>query len=387
MSANTGGKMDPLDIMKKHYKDRSLAAREWKSKGKKVVGYIGEDVPEELILAAGFFPVRISGDPAGGTTEADKFAETFYDPSVRSVLDQLLSKKLDYVDYLVIAHSSDAVLKLYHQLWWIHNLNPSITFPPVHLFDILHTKFYTTGLYALNQVRMLKSKLEEWSGKTINNEDILKAIAAVNRNRALLKKIHNLRTSDTVRISGVEALQITGSSMFMFKEDHSRLLEEFIKSSDNLAARNGVRLYVEGSDTDNTEFYEIAESCGALITGENSSWGCSYAEDPVDESVEPVMALADRYQLRPSRYRIQTIGESTVKCLEGTKKANARSVVFYLMEGDPAPTWDVPNQKKELDKNNIPSFNLSNQKYFSREISKQDIKSTINKFIDSISKR
>jgi len=40
-----GGEMDPLETMQKHYERRDLAARMWKDKGGKVVGYVSNDVP------------------------------------------------------------------------------------------------------------------------------------------------------------------------------------------------------------------------------------------------------------------------------------------------------------------------------------------------------
>ena len=46
--------MGAFEAMRKHYQHRDLAAREWKRKGGKVAGYFGNNVPEEMILAAGF---------------------------------------------------------------------------------------------------------------------------------------------------------------------------------------------------------------------------------------------------------------------------------------------------------------------------------------------
>jgi len=55
--------MTSFELMQKHYDQRDLAARAWKAKGGKVVGYFCDKVPDEMILAAGFFPLRLSGDP------------------------------------------------------------------------------------------------------------------------------------------------------------------------------------------------------------------------------------------------------------------------------------------------------------------------------------
>ncbi len=44
--------MSALEMMKKHYEQRDLSARQWKGKGGKVVGYFCDSVPEEMILVS-----------------------------------------------------------------------------------------------------------------------------------------------------------------------------------------------------------------------------------------------------------------------------------------------------------------------------------------------
>ena len=250
--------MDVLETAREHYETRDLAARRWKAQGGRVVGYVSDDVPEELILAAGLFPFRMSGDPREGVAEAEKYTESFYDPSVRSILNMLLTGKYDFLDFMIIPHHSDAVLKLFHQMWWISRLNPEIVFPPVHLFDILHTRFLSTGLFIRKQVEELKGKIEEWSGREVERASLLDAIRTVNENRMLLGQIAALRNVSPSRLAGTDALRLVGTSGFMLKGDHNKLLKEFLATSHLLPERDGTRLFVEGSDLDNLQLYEIS---------------------------------------------------------------------------------------------------------------------------------
>ena len=379
--------MGPLETMRKYYEQRDLAAREWKAGGGKVVGYISDDVPEEMILAAGFFPQRMSGDPSGNTEEADKYTETFYDPSVRSILNMMLTGKYDFLDFIIIPHSSDSILKLYHQMWWIHRINPAITFPPVYLFDILHLPLYTTGQYVRDRVRELKRKLEEWSGKTLTDEALSRAIAIGNENRSLLKTVAALRAVEPPRLSGCEALRIIGASAFMLKEEHNKLLKQFLEGSRELPAREGVRIFIEGSDLDNLQLYGLIESCGALVVAEDSNWGNRYFEDPADESCDPLEAIADRYHLRPSRIRIQSIDQRVRYCRRNVAEARAQGAVFFIYEWDPAPAWDLPDQKKALEEMGIPTLSFDAQKYSLSDVKKKEIKDSVQRFIETIGTR
>lgn len=384
MFYKAGGNMDPLEEIKKLYGQHDKAAREWKAKGGKVVGYISDDVPDEMVLAAGFFPFRMNGDPAGNTEEADKYTEYFLDPSVRSILNMLLTGKYDFLDYIIIPHHSDATLKLYHQLWWIHRVNPAITFPPVYLFDVLHTPFLTSALYVRDRLFDLKKQLEEWSGKKISNEALSRAIAIGNENRALLNKVAALRIAEKPRLSGVEALQIIGTSTFMLKEEHNKLLTQFLDGVQALSERDGFRLFIEGSDLDNLQFYKLVESCNAVIIAENSNWGNRYFDDPVDASIDPMEALADRYHARPSRLRTQTSDQRVDYCAQGAVKAKAQGVIFFLLEWDPALAWDQPDQKKVFDEKGIPSLCFSDQKYSLSDSDLAILKNNVEQFVGTI---
>jgi benzoyl-CoA reductase/2-hydroxyglutaryl-CoA dehydratase subunit BcrC/BadD/HgdB len=376
--------MCPLEQIKSLYGQRDRAAQEWKVKGGKVVGYISDDVPDEMLLAAGFFPFRMSGDPTGNTEEADKYTEYFLDPSVRSILNMLLTGKYAFLDFIIIPHHSDAALKLYHQLWWIHRVNPAITFPPVYLFDVLHTPFLTSALYVRDRLIDLKKQLEAWSGKEISNDALSRSIAIGNENRALLNRVAALRIADKPRLSGVEALQIIGTSTFMMKEAHNRLLTQFLDGAESLPGRDGVRLFIEGSDLDNLQFYELVESCNAVIVAENNNWGNRYFDDPVDESADPMEALADRYHARPSRLRIQTSGQRVDRCVQSAVKATVQGTIFFLLEWDPALAWDQPDQKKVLDEKGIPSLSFNNQKYFLSDSDRAILKTDVEQFIGTI---
>ena len=376
--------MGPFEEIKKLYRQRDSAALEWKAKGGKVVGYISDDVPDEMVLAAGFFPFRMSGRPEEGTEESDKYTEYFLDPSVRSILNMLLTGKYAFLDFIIIPHHSDAALKLYHQLWWIHRVNPAIIFPPVYLFDVLHTPFLTSALYVRDRLFDLKKQLEEWSGKEIGNEALSRAIAIGNQNRALLNKVSALRIAETPRLPGTEALQVIGSSTFMLKEEHNKLLTQFLDRSETLPEKAGARIFIEGSDLDNLQFYELVESCNAVIVAENSTWGNRYFDDPIDESAGPMEALADRYHARPSRLRTQSLDQRVDYCVQGAVRAKSQGAIFYLLKWDPAIAWDQPDQKKALDEKNIPSICFSDQKYFLSGPDRKTLKTKVEKFVAAI---
>jgi benzoyl-CoA reductase/2-hydroxyglutaryl-CoA dehydratase subunit BcrC/BadD/HgdB len=379
--------MGVLELMQKHYQQRDLAAREWKDRGGKVAGYFCDNVPDEMILAAGFFPFRISGDPWGGTELADRYTEPFYQPDVRSMLNMLLSGRYDFLDFLIIPYSRDAILALYYHLGKVQQIDPALKLPELYLFDIPRTRFWLSSLYMRDRVRELKRKLEEWSGEEISNKSLSRAISTGNENKMLLKKVAALRAAEPPRISGVEALQIIGSSMFMLKEEHNKLLRQFLKETDGLPARDGVRLFVEGSPIDNLQLYELVESCKATIVGEDNCWGNRYSDDPIDLSLDPLEAIAERYHLKSPCPRMHFMDKRTDYCLRSAVETKVQGALFFFLEWDNAPAWEYPDQKKALEEKGIPTICFEMQKYLLSDTDKEQIKTSLERFIKSIGKQ
>ena len=147
---------------------------------------------------------------------------------VASMLHMILNGKYDFLDYLVIPHARDSVHRLYTTLINLKETQPALKLPELYYLDNLHTTFYSAGIYNRDRWLGLKKQLEKWTGKKITKDRLSQAIAVTNENKSLLKKLAALRAADPPRISGVDALQIIGSSMFMLKEEHNKLLKEYL---------------------------------------------------------------------------------------------------------------------------------------------------------------
>lgn len=376
--------MAALEELKRHYFKRDQTARRWKETGGKVVGYIGENVPEEMLLAAGFFPLRVTGDPSGNIDLANIYMEPVFHPMVRSLFNRLLDGTYAFLDHLVITNSSDVMVRLFIYLREVRRVEPRPEISDFYFYEFLPLKLRTTALYNRDRTRELKSRLETWIGEDITDDMLRETISVCNENRKLLREVSLLRTEDRPRISGTEALQIIGASMFIQKVDHNLLLRQLLfEEVDQLPRRDGARLYVTGSSLDSTWFYEIVESCEATVVGEDSDLGNRYFEGLVDETIPPLDAIVDRYHLRtgsPSRSLIQ---ERVDYVVSRATEARADGVICFVTEDDDAPAWDYPEQKRALETLGIPTIFIDRQPYLAKET--DQLKARIESFVQSIS--
>lgn len=377
--------MTALDMMEKHYRQRNLAAQEWKQDGGKVIGYFCDNVPEELIMAAGFFPLRISGDPREGTELAEGYRMPYPVVTfVETMMNKLLSGKYDFLDYLVIPHARDQIWRIWTQLHFAPELDPQIRLPEIYFYDSLHTTFYTSSVYNRDRTIELKKQLEKWSGKRITNKALKSAIAVSNESKTLLKQIAALRASDPPSISGVEALQIIGSSMFMQKEEHNKLLKEYLQDAASLPVKNGVRLFVESSPLDNLQFYEVVESCGAVIVGEDNCWGNRYSDVPIVEIIDPLESIIDRYLKKSPCPRMVPLQKRIDYCVRSAVESKAQGALFHIYDGDNAQAWEAPEEIKALKAAGIPAAYLKKQPYLLSDTDRAGLKIDIENFIQTL---
>jgi hypothetical protein len=80
------------------------------------IGYVGHDIPIELILAAGATPTGIHGRADQETPRADRYVESTFSPASRSIAEQWLNGELDDLEAVIFSRSDDSAQRLYYYL-------------------------------------------------------------------------------------------------------------------------------------------------------------------------------------------------------------------------------------------------------------------------------
>jgi hypothetical protein len=189
------------------------------------------------------------------------------------------------------------------------------------------------------------------------------AVAACEENRRLLRQLAALRAPGAPRLSGVQALKIIGASMFLPRAEHSRLLRAFLTGAEKSPPLPGVRLFMTGSAQDHANFYELVESRGAVVVGEDHDWGNRHLAGEIDLSAAPSDAIVDRYHLRQPGTNRSSVSARVTALVQQVRATSAQGVIFYILEKDDAPSWDFPEQRKALEALGVPVLLLDRQPY------------------------
>lgn len=281
-----------FDKFKDWEQNRHDYARAWREKtGGKVVGYFCTYVPEEILYAAGILPVRILGShEPQDVTEPHIFG--MFCPFCRDCLAQGLKGRYDYLDGIMIAQSCLHIRQAYTS--WEKHIPTDFNYylPMPHHVQSKHALPFLTGEYDV-----FKKAVEDWTGKTISDDDLDKAIAVYNESRQLHHDIYNLRKQDDPPLTGEEVMEVVISSQMTDKAEHNEELKKVIAGlKDRVTDREtGTRLMILGSEDDDIAFINLVESCGATFVTDDHCTGTRYfwnSVEPLDNRLE---ALAKRY--------------------------------------------------------------------------------------------
>ena len=354
--------MSELETFKKYYHDSTAFAREWKAGGGRTVGYFCNSVPEELIIAAGFLPVRVNSAPGNDMRRAlEKMGRT--EGYANSMAARVMNGEYAFLDYLVVPHSRGSVHKMYSVFKRYREAEPEAGIPELFFLDKAHSAYMTSQLYNRDRILEMKAQLEEWAGRKITDEALRDAVAVTNETRALLGELKALRRRADAPVTGFEALEIIGASMFMEKRQFNGLLRSFLDSIPaEGAATDRLRLYFTGGPQDNTALYQTIEENCAVIIAEDHCWGNRASDCPVELIGDPTEDLIHRYNTKspcPHNPPLDGRVKYFEKCVE---ESGADAALVYCLIGDPQ-AWDIPDELQVLEKKGIPAVYLQKQRY------------------------
>ncbi|MCK4720291.1 benzoyl-CoA reductase, bzd-type, subunit N [bacterium] len=345
-----------FDKFKDWERNRHDYAKDWQQRtGRKVLGYFCTYVPEEILYAAGVLPVRILGShEPQDVTEPHIFG--MFCPFCRDCLAQGLKGRYDYLDGLMIAQSCLHIRQTYTS--WVKHIPIDFTYYMPHPMKLQSPRALP---YLIEEIRVFKKAVEEWTGQEITDEKLQNAIDVYNENRRLMREIYDLRKAGDPKLTGEEAMEMVISSQMTDKAEHN---EELKKVLAQLPSREtgrdiGTRLMILGSENDDIEFLNMVESCGATFVVDDHCTGTRYFWNEVEHNGDLIEDLAQRYIDRPrcpsKDWEERTRVEHIVKLANEWDVKGA--IVIQQKFCDPHEL-DIPAIRKTLKENGVDNLFL-----------------------------
>jgi benzoyl-CoA reductase subunit C len=274
------------------------AVREWKSQGKKVIGYFCSYVPEEIITAAGFLPFRIRATGSKETTLGDAYFGINNCTFTRHCLDSAFRGNYNFLDGVVWASTCDHIRRVYDV--WKAKIGGAF----LHYLSVPRKVGEPQAEWYAEELALFRQSLEKHFSVKISNEALWQAIKLHNGTRRLQRRVYELRKLKAPPLTGAEVLAITVASTAMPKKEYNQLLEQLLGEVSSWEGHSDyrARLMLLGGILDDPAYVEVIEGQGGLVVADMLCFGSRIMWQDVDEKAsDPIAALA-RFHIgtRPS---------------------------------------------------------------------------------------
>ena len=333
--------------------DREAAARAHKAQGGKVVGYLTNTSPTELIAATGAFPLQLAAG-AVSTPLADRYMEDLFDPIVRAVFEGMLAGRYDVVDAVVLPRTSDSVQRLYYYLCEIRRMGEAKAPEPL-LFDLLHTPWYSSAEYNFARICELRGALERVTGTAVTDAALTAEIATANARRAAMRGLVDLRREG--RVTGVQANQVFAAKGAMAGPRFDTALAAVLAAPGSPS--DAPRVVIAGSPLDTPALHALVEAAGSLVVGDFHEFGEPMIGPDVEAGPDPLRALMAHYHRDVASSR--TFPQSPRPLTDFAKACGAVGAIFNFYAEEEALTWEYPAQRRALEAEGIATICFEGQ--------------------------
>ncbi len=352
--------------------ESAAAAAAWRDRtGGRIIGYMGTDVPVEIIDAAGLYPVRI-GIGAPAVSAAARYFERGDSDVVAQLVEPLLDGSLSFLDHLVIGNTPVFNLAVFHFLREARRRDPALPAPPISLHEFHHGGDAAAAAYNLDACVRLGGAMEAL-GSRITDQSIGDAIARANGRRAGAARLAARRRSEPAAISGTAALRSLVRAQLL--PDEALVIPPGV-------APSGPRVLFSGSDIDHLDHYPLIEEAGCVIAADDHDWGEQVFDVPVDPEGDVFAAIARRYANRPPRAARWPMQERIDAVVDRAVQANVQGAIFWISDEDHASNWDLPRLIAALHTRGIATLNLGPQP--AREVDAPAILERIAEWLDTL---
>ena len=324
--------------------------------GVRAIGIVGDETPEEFMMAAGFVPVKLAAAVGDETPIADQYLEQVFKPEEKALFEMIAAGSLPgAVEYIVFSNTSDAAIKLYYYLRDLRRRGND-RIPPLLLLDWRYGDSELNRKWNAAELDRFLAQLTQWAGSPMDDAALAGAASLCRRDRDALRRAAALRKQTPPRLSGTEALVVANTAAYMDKATHAALTEQVCDAAQARPGLSGKRLMYFGSQPGRSGLFEKLEAGGALVVDDDlcTPWEFPELEGSVAD------AVLDRIVRRPPTAKHALPDERAAYITAKAEAAKAEAVVCFAGKGDDAIKWDIPSVKAALDKCAIPLIKLDN---------------------------
>ncbi|HEX3046035.1 MAG TPA: 2-hydroxyacyl-CoA dehydratase family protein [Bacillota bacterium] len=357
-----------LNLVRKRLEERPEELRKARADGRKVLGWSGYNLPEEIIYALGLIPVRIA---AGGDDRLVEIGARYISTKncvyIRELVGLFAENKDPYIQNTDILAMDTTCLQTFRAAEIIE-----FYFQKDVLVLGVPRNFYWPEAkeYFVNEVADFTKKLEARAGVSLDNKKLAEAVDLYDKIRANLKSIYEYQAAQTNAITWEEAYDLIQAGYYLDRAEYLSLLEQALAELRELQSapiieetEGEARILISGSviPPGDRKLFNIIKQVGGRIVGDDLWSGIiPYLDLHIAESTPAGIALgylnrtphgALPYLELKSDRRLQKLRE-----LINTYKA--QGVIYHTLRYCDPYTFKAKETKDVLAENKIPLLEI-----------------------------
>jgi benzoyl-CoA reductase/2-hydroxyglutaryl-CoA dehydratase subunit BcrC/BadD/HgdB len=318
-----------------HLRDRPAQLQEAKKNGAKIIGYFpGNYVPEEIIYASGAVPLCLTHGGSSQPAEAAlSVVPKIICPFARAQIGERLLKKNPYYSMIdmLVAPTTCQHLKKVSEIWEYYGDLEIFKLGIPHQYE----NDFEVAYYA-DRLRVLKERLQVFTGNEINNERLGQAIDLYNKMRGLLTKISMTRRTPRSTISAMDFVKLNHASFYAdpaFMVDVLDSIYNELEDKQRFTKTNAPRILLLGPNIGYGDYrvLELVKAAGGEIVIEEICEGIRYYWHNIEDKGDLIQSLARGYLV--NRLPCAFMGDSAQKRLDFTlelvKDFNVSGIIWY----------------------------------------------------------
>lgn len=367
--------------------DPGTYARDWKARtGGRVVGSFPMHFPAEAAHATGALPVILQ-EAQAPITVGHASIYPFFCGYTRSVVDQAAKGELAWLDAIMFGDHCVQVLSAADMIRF------RMPDTPVHFYQLIPSlRDAWSEENAVRILRRLIDGLHETLGLEATEAALRDSIALFNRNRSLIRSLYARRQAGTVALSAGAMQHIVKSSMVMDKAEHNALLQRL---TDELPVTSRVEtgrvpLYLSGHlcQAPKLDVLAMIEECGVDVIGDDLYHGWRFVATDVDDTNDPVRALARWYIGRngraPCPTRIDTKADWDGWLLKEVREMGAAGMVVLMAKFCEPHYFYYPRIKATFAAAGVPELLLETEHEL---IAAGNLRTRVESFVEMLKRR
>ena len=308
----------------------------------RAIGYVGGDVPLDLLLAATRPAMHLPWNVDRPTPFADRWLEGRFPLWARSMLEDWSAGRFDALAQVVFTRGNDVAHRLYYYVCELQRRG-DLAGPEPLVFDVARVPRAASLRHTEAAIHSLAAQL------SVGSAQIVAGIRQANHLRATFERLMSARSSD-----GPLYEKLVRASLFT---DVQPLLAAHTMP---VARQPRARILLAGSVPPDERLHLAVEETGASIVAELHERCALRLGSAVPEEGEPMAALAR--QVCSGTLGPRAFGDAGARLVAAARHARADAVVQWLSDDDEGLAWLVPAQRRALDAANLPTLTLTSRR-------------------------